>query len=91
MFTETNPDNGTETKLDEKGKWGRIKFTETNPDKGTETGSQRLTFLIAPNKSFTETNPDKGTETAKRCKVYSYEHISFTEINPDKGTETLSA
>ena len=67
------------------------KFTETNPDKGTETGSQRLTFLIAPNKSFTETNPDKGTETAKRCKVYSYEHISFTEINPDKGTETLSA
>ena len=37
LFTETNPDKGTETKdICLYGEW-KLEFTETNPDKGTET------------------------------------------------------
>ena len=37
MFTETNPDKGTETAAEEVMKPEIVEFTETNPDKGTET------------------------------------------------------
>ena len=37
MFTETNPDKGTETYTYTSKFSGTEAFTETNPDKGTET------------------------------------------------------
>ena len=64
MFTETNPDKGTETSV------AIIPviliiilFTETNPDKGTETMIMKTLQLKHQVLTFTETNPDKGTET----------------------------
>ena len=65
MFTETNPDKGTETILIIiRSGIEYIEFTETNPDKGTETCE--ITSIYSwelCKRMFTETNPDKGTET----------------------------
>ena len=41
MFTETNPDKGTETII-ACCMLAFIEFTETNPDKGTETSLKEL-------------------------------------------------
>ena len=68
MFTETNPDKGTETSSLQISIACSLVFTETNPDKGTETGSFLIHYLmILP--LFTETNPDKGTETNQICQI----------------------
>ena len=37
MFTETNPDKGTETMYASMDDNATVQFTEINPDKGTET------------------------------------------------------
>ena len=37
LFTETNPDKGTETVVSGVTSETAFSFTETNPDKGTET------------------------------------------------------
>ena len=62
MFTETNPDKGTETIINCYHGILDIMFTETNPDKGTETITV-LALYKSDGIKFTETNPDKGTET----------------------------
>ena len=62
LFTETNPDKGTKTKIEVRKIDLDTLFTETNPDKGTKTirwSNGNLPMTIP----FTETNPDKGTET----------------------------
>ena len=63
MFTEVNPDKGTETPAEvKKSPLEMLKeFTEVNPDKGTETYMMML--YQEHQKKFTEVNPDKGTET----------------------------
>ena len=46
MFTEVNPDKGTETKGIMLYWITMIKFTEVNPDKGTETLEQMAPRLV---------------------------------------------
>ena len=64
MFTETNPDKGTETlSILLTVSTTTSLFTETNPDKGTETLPYSRKDYLLLILEFTETNPDKGKET----------------------------
>ena len=69
MFTETNPDKGTETVSTQQIREVHLKFTETNPDKGTETYGV-YTSNQSREDMFTETNPDKGTETCRQSLLF---------------------
>ena len=69
MFTDDNPDKGTETyKLSYNSDFHNT-FTDDNPDKGTETITISF-ILISFYKKFTDDNPDKGTETFRRESDY---------------------
>ena len=87
MFTEANPDKGTETIS--------RSFTVISLiiclQKLTPIRGRKLYFV--PSKilmcvSFTEANPDKGTETLLSYRTINLFVTKFTEANPDKGTET---
>ncbi len=87
MFTETNPDKGTETSdagLPHASIIDRLQ--KLTPIRGRKRALS--TALKASISSFTETNPDKGTETRLTVMLISL-LPQFTETNPDKGTETL--
>ena len=46
MFTEANPDKGTETRILASSKEAKLPFTEANPDKGMETKSVENSYTV---------------------------------------------
>ena len=58
LFTEVNPDKGTETTVKIKPYQINLEFTEVNPDKGTETVESGL--IIFHDESLQKLTPIRG-------------------------------
>ena len=88
LFTEVNPDKGTETYDNNQypilSIYSLQKLTPIRGRKLVPPFVIGYYYLI----TFTEVNPDKGTETCLNCLLNNNFLIQFTEVNPDKGTET---
>ena len=61
MFTEVNPDKGTETLLNPRYSFFTKCLQKLTPIRGRKRVA--ALFISAFAKLFTEVNPDKGTET----------------------------
>ena len=68
MFTETNPDKGTETaSATASDTTTSVMFTETNPDKGTETDAAGQLLSKGVHTGLQKLTPIRGRKQLFQC------------------------
>ena len=84
MFTETNPDKGTETYFRPPKTNLFISLQKLTPIRGRKhSGFTADTFLFFL--KFTETNPDKGTETRLNTHTVEFNGKGLQKLTPIRG------